>query len=170
MLTILRALPREYVVGQSAHLRGLLHPILKTNKPLTVFLYAALPHEVDLLPLLSRYPQHAFYFPRCLPERRLSFHHVTDTRTHLFPGAMGIPTPLDTLPTRPAYQADLIIVPGLAFTASGQRLGYGGGFYDRLLSVCPTVPSLSLALPQQLLPIIPTDEHDCPVARVLSLG
>ena len=168
MLGLLRALPREYVAEQSARLRELLRPVLKTENPLSVFLYAALPHEVDLLPLISLYPQHAFYFPRCLPGRRLSFHRVTDTRTQLLPGAMGIPTPLHTLPEKPAQQADLIIVPGLAFTASGHRLGYGGGFYDRLLAACPAVPSLSLAFPQQLLPTVPTDEHDHPVDRVLT--
>ena len=168
MLGLLRALPHDYVVEQSARLRELLHPVLKAENPLTVFLYAALPHEVDLLPLISLYPQHAFYFPRCLPGRRLSFHRVTDTRTQLLPGAMGIPTPLHTLPEKPAQQADLIIVPGLAFTASGHRLGYGGGFYDRLLAACPAVPSLSLAFPQQLLPTVPTDEHDHPVDRVLT--
>ncbi len=169
MLEVLRALPREYVARQSSLLRELLRPVLETKKPLSVFLYAALPHEVDLLPLLSLYPQHAFYFPRCLPGRRLSFHRVTDIRSQLPPGAMGIPTPLHTLPDKPAQQADLIIVPGLAFTVSGHRLGYGGGFYDRLLAACPSIPSLSLALPQQLLPAIPTDEHDLPVTRVLSL-
>lgn len=168
MLTRLHALPPEYVAEQSACLRKLLHPILKTESPLNVFLYASLPHEVDLLPLIPLYPQHAFYFPRCLPGRRLSFHRVTDARTQLLPGSMGIPTPPSNLPEQPAQQADLIIVPGLAFTVSGHRLGYGGGFYDRLLTACPTVSSLSLALPQQLLPAIPIDEHDHPVDRVLT--
>ncbi len=168
MLQKLRALPAGYVAEQSTRLRGMLRHLLDTPQSLAIFMYAALPHEIDLLPLINLYPRHAFYFPRCLTKHRLVFHRVTDPPKQLRPGAMSIRTPLETLPTLPAQQADLVIVPGLAFTATGYRLGYGGGYYDRLIADCPTLSTVSLALREQLLPSLPMDEHDMRVARVLS--
>ena len=168
MLQKLRAIPAEYVTEQSARLRHVLQSLLDMERALAVFMYAALPHEIDLLPLISLYPRHAFYFPRCLPEKRLVFHRVTDPTNQLRPGIMGIRTPHETLPTLPTRQADLVIVPGLAFTATGCRLGYGGGYYDRLIADCPVVPTVSLAMNEQLLPELPTDTHDMRVARVFS--
>lgn len=161
MLARLRALPREYVRGCSEWLIGTLRPLIDTPEQLRVFLYAALPHEVRLLPLLTLFPQHAYYFPRCLPGHRLAFHRVVHAERELVPGAMNIPTPLPHLPTLPAAEADIVIVPGLAFTLEGDRLGYGGGYYDRLLASLPHgIPTLALALSEQILPTLPTDEHD----------
>ena len=56
---------------------------------------------------------------------------------------------------------DLIITPGLAFTSSGKRLGYGGGFYDRLLSEKRSdVLTVCSAYKEFVLNDLPTDEHD----------
>ncbi len=161
MLARLRALPPEYVRDCSERLVSTLQPLVDTPEQLRIFLYAALTHEVRLLSLLIRFPQHAYYFPRCLPGHRLAFHRVVHAGQELVPGAMNIPTPLPHLPTLPAAEADIIIVPGLAFTLEGDRLGYGGGYYDRLLASLPqNIPTLALALPEQILPTLPTDEHD----------
>ena len=161
MLERLRALSEEYVAAQSAKLRAQLLPLLsgKTH----ICLYAPLPHEVNLLPLLDELPHLHFYFPRCLPGRQLSFHRVHTPATQLEPGAHGILAPLPQLPTLAPEAAELIIVPGVAFTATGKRLGYGGGYYDRFLPRCPHAHSLALALPEQILPDLPTDPHDCRV-------
>ena len=51
------------------------------------------------------------------------------------------------------------IVPGLAFTADGRRIGYGGGWYDRMLEgVC--APKIGVAYPFQILEDLPSLEHD----------
>ena len=170
MLQILRTLPHDYICEQSVRLVQLLRPLLQDSHTMRIFLYAPLPHEVDLRALLHLYPQHSFYFPRCLTGHLLSFHLVTDLSKHLLPVSLGILAPLASLPVLTPQLADLIIVPGLAFTTSGSRLGYGGGYYDRLLATCPAVPSLSLALPEQLLPSLPSEAHDVPVSRVLYIS
>lgn len=64
---------------------------------------------------------------------------------------------------------DLILVPGLAYDRAGNRLGRGGGFYDRLLAgpMCrglTVAPAYSL----QVVNEVPSEPHDFPVARVVT--
>jgi 5-formyltetrahydrofolate cyclo-ligase len=62
---------------------------------------------------------------------RLRFHVVTGD-TALAPGAFGILEPLADEVEVPPEKIDVLLVPGLAFDASGRRLGYGGGYYDEI--------------------------------------
>ena len=61
----------------------------------------------------------------------------------------------------------LCIVPGIAFTRSGYRLGYGGGYYDRFLADFQGV-SIGLAFEIQVTHSLPVEEHDYPVRYVLT--
>ncbi|MBT2754731.1 5-formyltetrahydrofolate cyclo-ligase [Mesobacillus foraminis] len=62
---------------------------------------------------------------------------------------------------------DLLIVPGLAFTKTGYRLGFGGGYYDRFLK-CYSGRTLALAFEQQLVPDLPIETHDLPVSKIVT--
>lgn len=62
---------------------------------------------------------------------------------------------------------DLLIVPGLAYTKNGHRLGFGGGYYDRFLPYY-NGPMLSLAFNGQVLPELPLEEHDIPVSKLVT--
>jgi 5-formyltetrahydrofolate cyclo-ligase len=64
-------------------------------------------------------------------------------------------------------EIDFVIVPGLAFTVAGDRLGYGQGYYDRFL---PTVsaPSVGVCFTEQLVDEMPLTEHDVQVGTVVS--
>nr|WP_285890068.1 5-formyltetrahydrofolate cyclo-ligase [Halalkalibacter oceani] len=64
-------------------------------------------------------------------------------------------------------QLDLIIVPGLAFDQSGARLGFGGGFYDRLLARVGT-KTVALAFSCQLYPRLLTEAHDQLVDHIVT--
>ena len=73
-------------------------------------------------------------------------------------------------PTGPAVglgEIDMVIVPGLAFTPAGDRLGYGQGYYDRFL---PTVPAASVGVcfADQLVDELPVTAHDVRVGTVVS--
>lgn len=171
MLLRLRALPAAYVQAASAELRELLLPLLEGRRH--VCLYAPLPHEVNLLPLLHEAPGRHYYFPRCLPGRKMVFQRVQDAERELIPGAMGIRAPMRSLPDIAPQDVELIVVPGLAFEPQGAgatRLGYGGGYYDRYLPLLPpTAHTVSLALPEQISPDLPTDRYDVPVQTLLTL-
>lgn len=66
-----------------------------------------------------------------------------------------------------AEDIDLLIVPGIAFSKQGYRIGFGGGFYDRFLSNFPN-HTVSLAYTKQLITDIPVEEHDIPVDLIVN--
>ncbi len=79
---------------------------------------------------------------------------------------MGIPEPILDTPVAEDKTA-LVLMPGLAFTKQGDRMGYGGGFYDRFLAEEPDHPTLALCYDFQMVEHLPTEEYDIPVDTVL---
>ena len=64
---------------------------------------------------------------------------------------------------------DVVIVPGLAFTSGGQRLGQGGGWYDNFLSnTRPSCTTIGVGFGQQLLGSIPTESHDVTLDHIVT--
>jgi 5-formyltetrahydrofolate cyclo-ligase len=94
---------------------------------------------------------------------------VTDPARDLHPGIMGIPEPdRSTCAPVPACEIDCAIVPGLAFTVQGHRIGYGGGFYDRFLREWPG-NGCALAFEEQIVKSLPFDpDHDAAVGRIIT--
>ena len=84
-------------------------------------------------------------------------------------GYAGIPEPVDDQPVAMDETA-LVLMPGLAFDRSGNRMGYGGGFYDRFLAQQPNHPTVALCYDFQLVDEIPVGEYDIPVDRVVCEG
>jgi 5-formyltetrahydrofolate cyclo-ligase len=86
--------------------------------------------------------------------------------TQLASGPFGTKHPVDALPYDGAI--DLILVPGLAFSKSGDRLGYGAGYYDQLLPKYPKAQTWGIAYPFQVLDQIPTAPHDWPLDQIIT--
>ena len=63
---------------------------------------------------------------------------------------------------------DLVIVPGIAFTPAGQRLGRGRGYYDRLLPRLRNAYKMGVCWPCQMVTAIPTEPHDMPMDCVIT--
>lgn len=76
--------------------------------------------------------------------RHLELFQVRDLRHDVAPGLWGIREPVVERCAREEAlgTVDFILLPGVAFTRAGERLGYGGGFYDRLLAHMPDRPAL----------------------------
>ena len=63
---------------------------------------------------------------------------------------------------------DAILVPGLAFTRDGCRLGHGGGYYDRLLAQCaPRTAKIGVCFATQMFDALPSEPHDVRVDAVV---
>nr|MBC8412083.1 5-formyltetrahydrofolate cyclo-ligase [bacterium] len=70
---------------------------------------------------------------------------------------------------------DLVIIPGTGFDTDGNRLGYGGGYYDRLLSIeskrlaqVEHIPTVALAFEEQIGEEIPAEPHDIKVDIIIT--
>ena len=61
----------------------------------------------------------------------------------------------------------VVLVPGLAFTKKGGRLGYGGGWYDRLLAKEPLAAKLGVAYGFQVVEDLPRESHDQPINDII---
>jgi len=68
----------------------------------------------------------------------------------------------------PEVTPDVIITPLLAFTQTGYRMGYGGGFYDRTLVGLPTTKSIGFAFMGQMVDAMPIEPHDMSVEAVIT--
>jgi 5-formyltetrahydrofolate cyclo-ligase len=128
-----------------------------------VFTYLPMRGEVDLRPLIPALSDVRWAIPRVAeqPHSHLIF-HLYDPG-HLIRHRFGMLEPDPSLPVVEPEQAGLILAPGLAFTPGGYRLGYGGGFYDRLLSAPGHAPTLGACFQALLLDKIPHEGHDVPV-------
>ncbi len=103
----------------------------------------------------------------------LGLYEVRDLAVDLEPGAWGIrePKPDRCSPADPG-RVNFALVPGVAFDREARRLGYGGGFYDRLLTggLPEATPLVSGAFGVQIVAEVPTDPHDAPVDLVVTEG
>ena len=126
----------------------------------TVAIFAPQPREPDIELLWSRGGGKAFAYPRIV-EDRLDLFRVASLH-ELTPGAFGVREPRADLPCAIAPDSlDLVLIPGVAFTRSGERLGRGGGFYDRLLASLPAgVCKIGICFDSQILAELPVEPHD----------
>ena len=102
--------------------------------------------------------------------RRLDLFEVTDLDSDLIPGIWGI---LEPDPERceriSAEEIDFVVVPGVAFDADCNRLGYGGGYYDRLLEdLRPLATFVAAAFAVQIVDRVPVENHDIALDAVVT--
>jgi 5-formyltetrahydrofolate cyclo-ligase len=124
-----------------------------------VLVYLAFGSEPDLSPLLADRAK-SFYTTRSHHEEPVLSLHRLDPESlerHRF----GFLQPAMTAAAAPAAEIEIVLVPGLAFDAGGNRLGFGMGYYDRLLATLePGVPRVGVTPAALLVPRLPSEEHD----------
>ena len=127
----------------------------------TILAYFSFRQEPDLsLLFTSTDNQHRWGFPRCVGKSLIW--HLWQPGEKLVQGKFDILEPLADAPTISASEVDLILVPCVASDFQGYRLGYGGGFYDRLLTSLPwkNIPTVSIVFKFAYLPTLPVDPWD----------
>ncbi len=136
----------------------------------TVALTMSQSFELDTAPLIlhARHEGKRVLVPRTLPKRQMEFVQI-DEDTEFEETGFGVLEPLAGMVLQP-QEIDLIVVPGVAFTADGKRLGFGGGYYDRYLANYPG-RTVSLALTTQLADAAewPGEDHDVRIGQVVNL-
>ncbi len=134
-----------------------------------ILLYASLPSEPDLLPLLESFlGEKIFVFPLITP-KGLSLRPVGRVEELVMHGKLREPDPTQSRPLH-VGMVDLALVPGLAFgSKDGSRLGRGGGYYDRLLADPDfSAFTIGVCFHEQLCLQVPRETHDIAVRTVLT--
>lgn len=133
------------------------------EKALNVVLFAPQLREPDVELLWAHSERRRMIYPR-IDMELLSLYSV-ESLFDLQPARWEIrePRALPEALVRPS-EVDLILVPGVAFTAGGLRCGRGGGFYDRLLASLPaTACKVGVCFAEQIVGEVPMEPHDLPV-------
>lgn len=133
----------------------------------TILAYFSFGQEPDLSPLFA-VTTHRWGFPRCVGES-LYWHSWTPEEP-LDTNAYGIKEPSPQALTINSFEVDLILVPSVACDYRGYRLGYGGGYYDRLLSSpeWSNKPTIGIIFDFAHLPQLPVESWDQPLQAVLT--
>lgn len=137
----------------------------------TIVAYAALGSELVLDGWLTRLMQSdvGIFLP-FVDGDQLEVARVYDLHDGLQPGWRGIrePLPATRRPAR-ADRIDAFVVPGAAFDAAGARIGYGAGYFDRLLARAgPGAHLIGVAFEVQMVAHIPTAAHDISMHHVIT--
>ena len=106
------------------------------------------------------------YFPR-VDGSSLDFCRISNLE-QLKKGNFGVLEPEDHLHKADLQEIDLFIIPGLAFDKSGNRLGYGKGYYDRALVNIPENKKIGICFNLQMLDEVPTTRNDQKVGTVIT--
>lgn len=161
-----RALTTAQIELASARLAQQLYALPAWKNAKSVYLYLSYNQEVRTLPILRQalLEGKQAAAPKVLGDE-LRFIVLTDP-AQIGTGYRGIPEPVQDAPVAADPQA-LVLLPGLAFDPDGNRVGYGGGFYDRFLHTEPEHPTVALCYGFQLLPHIRPEPFDVPADTVL---
>ncbi|MFC3099314.1 5-formyltetrahydrofolate cyclo-ligase [Altererythrobacter lauratis] len=136
----------------------------------TIGLYRADPGEAPS----ARYIRHFFEAGHTIALPRITtltepmrFHLHTDPygESDLEEGPLGLRQPAADAPE---LVPQVLFMPLVGFTARGERLGQGGGFYDRWLAAHPGTLAIGMAWDVQEVESLPTEDHDMPLAAIVT--
>lgn len=132
----------------------------------TIFAYISHLNEVDTRPCIEPHLlEKTFVLPSTKGE------HIQLVRLRSFDelkvGEFGIYEPADPTAVHAHEDIQLAIIPGVAFDLNGNRVGYGGGYFDRFLKKinCTTI---ALAYEFQIVDQVPTEPYDVPVDYIVT--
>ncbi|MDY7016397.1 MAG: 5-formyltetrahydrofolate cyclo-ligase [Cyanobacteriota bacterium] len=162
-----RSLPRTVWRQKSERLCDRLQASPLFARSRTILAYFSFRQEPDLSPLFSRSDK-AWGFPRCVGESLLW--HCWQPEEALQKGAYGIFEPQPDADPIDPEEVDLILVPSVACDRAGYRLGYGGGFYDRLLSLpeWSSKCAIGIVFDFAFVDRLPVEPWDIPLSGVCS--
>lgn len=164
-------IPRDAILERSRRLVGLLAALPEVARAARVALFYPIEgrNEVDLTPLDAQLRDKGvrIAYPTIEPESRvMSFRFVRDVEAMEERG-FGFREPAAEDPE--AESLDVIVVPALQIDATGHRIGYGAGYYDRTIPrFAPPGVAIGVAFDFQLIPEVPVTEGDVPVSIIVT--
>lgn len=161
-----RAMSEEEIVAASERLGELFLNCPQYKDAKTIYGYLPYNQEVRTVPMLEQAMKDGkrVAVPKCYGEE-MRFIYMEDL-SKVEKGYANIPEPVSDEPVAQDPTA-LVLMPGMAFTRDGKRMGYGGGFYDKFLAAEPDHPTVALCYAFQMVEDLPTEDYDIPVDCVL---
>ena len=161
-----RAMPLTQIEQKSAALAEQLFATEQYRQAKAIYGYLPYNQEVRTVPILEQALRDGkrVAVPKVYGDE-MRFIYMEDLSL-VEKSGFGIPEPVADGPVALEENA-LILMPGLAFDPMGNRMGYGGGYYDKYLQAQPNHPTVALCYDFQMLQRLDTEEHDIPVDLVL---
>lgn len=137
-----------------------------------IFYFASFRSEVSTLPQIKEALRRGkrIVLPKVDNKNRILRLYEIHNLEEIKPGFMGIPEPdVPADRERDINEVDLVIMPGVAFDPYGNRLGYGAGYYDKLLSgLKREIPLIAIAFEEQIVDSLPSEDHDVKVHKIIT--
>lgn len=143
------------------------HPFFQNAEE--IYCYISLYEEVSTFELINSTLKMGkkVAVPKVIVDNFMKFYYI-DSLTELKTGYFGILEPEADTAREAEGKQGLVLLPGTAFDRSGNRIGYGKGFYDTYLYAHPELHRIALAFSLQCVERIPADPHDIRVEAVIT--
>lgn len=166
------AIPQEVRAIKSHEIKERLLSLELYKQSASTLLFCSFRTEVDTLPIIKTALNDGkkVVLPRVNRDLLNLELYQINSLDDLTPGYMNILEPLpDKCSQVVPDEMEFVVVPGVAFDLSGGRLGYGGGYYDKLLGSIMNRPFLiAIAFEEQIIEHVPVDEHDVRVDMIIT--
>ncbi len=167
------AIPAEVRRAKDRLIRERLLSLGEIREAKVFFFFASFRSEVDtIVPMKTLLAEgKRIVLPKVDRQNHLLLLYEIKDLEELVSGYMGIPEPSVLSEDRMVAVdgLDTVIIPGAGFDAAGNRIGYGGGYYDRLLSpIQRDVTIIAPAYEEQIVESIPTEPHDVRVGMIVT--
>ena len=177
MRTAIAATTKDQRRAWSARIEEYVTGLPEWRESQTVLAFLSMDGEVDTSGMLKKAlaAKKTVAVPR-MYSRTIKFHRIESGKGPWEHHPFGVREPPETLPVIDPCADNtgevLVITPGLCFDDNGTRLGFGKGYYDRLLERCrrrkTKIYFAAVCFSIQLIDEVPSDVHDCPVDVIIT--
>ena len=174
MRATLKALSAAWLTDSSARICEKLRSASFMQRAPALAAFMPIKQEPAITPILIEWlnqsPHRPLYLPRYdATADQYTLVQIRDLNADCICGKYAIPEPDNALPEVTSVpDGTICLVPGLAFTRNGARLGRGKGYYDRLLAKYPNLIPVGLCWQLQIVPNLPTDQYDVLMTDVVT--
>ena len=163
------ALAPEYKAKSARSIAHRLLAMPEYQEAQTVFCFVGTDREIDTRPILedALAAGKTLCVPLCTEPGHMESRQITDLH-QLVPGRYGLLEPTADTPVIPVDAIDFAVLPCVTCNYLGQRLGHGGGYYDRYLETHPGHKTIALAYEFQILHELPAEPYDKSVDMIVT--
>lgn len=169
MLAMRRALSANETESRSSSLKENILSLLEYKNAKKIMAFLAMKGESNLDGFIRQalLDGKEVYIPVCLPERQMEAGRLIDME-HFEKGPLGLRNLPDGYEVTSPESLDLVLIPGLAVSQEGIRLGMGAGYYDRYLARVPFEKRVAALWDFQVIPDIPSEPFDQKIAKIVT--